>query len=115
MLCWLDCQLSPKTALWLTQDFGCVCEALVQTLLAHEDDAQIFARAAKAGAIIITKDSDFADLVALHGPPPQVILITVGNTSDEALRRTLAQTFVTAMALLRAGEPIVEIGDEHTT
>ena len=33
---------------------------------------------------IISKDSDFADLVVLHGPPPKVVVLQLGNcrTSD---------------------------------
>ena len=43
-------------------------------------------------------------------PPPQVIWITCGNTSNARMRDILRQTFANAL-LLRQGEPIVEITD----
>jgi predicted nuclease of predicted toxin-antitoxin system len=52
-------------------------------------DSEIFAAARAAGAAILTKDRDFLDLVERHGPPPFIIWITSGNTSDSALIRIL--------------------------
>jgi len=34
----------------------------------------------------MTKDVDFVDLLDQHGAPPQVILVTCGNTSNSRLR-----------------------------
>lgn len=74
-------------------------------------DHEIFAAAKSTGAIVMTKDIDFVDLVVKHGPPPQVLWITCGNTSNTSLKRLLTLTLSTALELLRAGEPLVEIGD----
>jgi predicted nuclease of predicted toxin-antitoxin system len=106
----LDCQFSPATARWTATSFACECEAPVLTPFLRADDRAIFASAARAGAIIISKDSDFAELVTLQGPPPPIILITVGNTSDAALREVLNSTPGKAPELIAAGEPLVEIG-----
>jgi hypothetical protein len=46
---------------------------------------RIFFAARDAGAIVMSKDKDFAQLVLHHGPPPQVIWITCGNTSNARL------------------------------
>jgi predicted nuclease of predicted toxin-antitoxin system len=35
----------------------------------------------------MTKDGDFVDLLDQHGAPPQVILVTCGNTSNARLRQ----------------------------
>jgi len=45
------------------------------------------------------------------GPPPQIIWITYGNTSNARLMEILTQTLQPAIALLRAGESLVEISD----
>ena len=50
-------------------------------------------------------------LLTRAGPPPQVIWITCGNTSNARMREILEQTFTNALVLLREGEPFVEIAD----
>jgi len=57
----------------------------------------------------MTKDRDFVDLVERLGPPPQVIWVTCGNTSNREMRRILTVTLPSALDLLRTGEPLVEI------
>ena len=44
------------------------------------------------------------------GPPPGIILLTCGNTSTAYLRDTLRDQLAQALALIRASEPLVEIG-----
>jgi predicted nuclease of predicted toxin-antitoxin system len=72
-------------------------------------DRQIFAAAQQAGAIVMTKDSDFVELVNRYGAPPQVIWLTCGNTSNARLKQILTKALLQAIALLDAGEPLVEI------
>ena len=45
------------------------------------DDSVIWRFAKDQGDAIITKDEDFANRVALHGFPPKVVWLRVGNTS----------------------------------
>jgi len=61
----------------------------------------------------MTKDRDFVDLLERLGPPPQVIWITCGNTSNRAMRGILSKALPQALALVRPGEPLVEIGDSE--
>ena len=44
-------------------------------------------------------------------PPPRVIWITCGNTSNEHLKKILLKALPSALKLLEAGEPLVEISD----
>ena len=62
-----------------------------------------------AGAVVLTKDRDFVDLVHRQGAPPQIIWVTCGNTSNREMIRILQATFAEACELLAAGEPVVEI------
>jgi predicted nuclease of predicted toxin-antitoxin system len=60
----------------------------------------------------MSKDDDFRKLVAQHGPPPQIIWITCGNTSNAKMREILSDTLSRAKGLLEEGEPVVEISDK---
>ena len=77
-------------------------------------DLEIFRAARAANAIILTKDADFAYLLAQHGSPPKVIWLTCGNTSNENLRRILRAALKSAIKVLNSGETIVEIAGQAT-
>lgn len=59
----------------------------------------------------MTKDRDFLNLLDLHGPPPRVVWITMGNTSNAHMRTVLDTVFGQVLVSLREGESIVEITD----
>jgi predicted nuclease of predicted toxin-antitoxin system len=66
--------------------------------LHRASDAEIFRAARDAHVVVMTKDADFIGLVDQHGAPPQVILVTCGNTSNARL------------SMLERG--VVELGDQ---
>jgi predicted nuclease of predicted toxin-antitoxin system len=76
-------------------------------------DAVIFAAAREAGAVVVTKDADFVELVDRRGPPPQVVWVTTGNVANAALRALVTAAWPRAVEMLRAGEPLVELGDRR--
>ena len=76
-------------------------------------DEAIFEAARAAGAVVMSKDSDFVDLLIRRGPPPQVIWVTCGNTSNLRMRTVLSNALGPATVLLLGGEPLVEIGGEE--
>src|SRR2546427_6668583 len=43
------------------------------------DDLTVWNYAAGRGLMVVSKDSDFRHLALLHGPPPKVIRLRVGN------------------------------------
>ena len=61
--------------------------------------------------MVMTKDADFAELVQRLGTPPQIVLVTCGNTSNAHLRQILGTAWPTVASMLQRGEPLVEIGD----
>jgi predicted nuclease of predicted toxin-antitoxin system len=109
---WLDAQISPATATWLREAFGLDAVAVRDLGLVIAKDRDIFDAARSAGAIVMTKDSDFVRLQERLGPPPQIVWLTCGNTSNARLRTLLAACWPKARTLLEAGERLVEIGDE---
>jgi len=72
-------------------------------------DAEIFASAQKNEIVIVSKDSDFVELISRYGIPPQLLWLTCGNTTNRRLHEIFRQTFPAALALLNAGQWIVEI------
>lgn len=111
MIVWVDAQLSPGLARWIAATFGIEAHAIRDLGLRTAKDAEIFRAARNAGAVVMTKDSDFLVLLDRLGPPPQVLWVTCGNTSNARLREVLRAGLPSALQLLRQGEPLVEISD----
>ncbi|MEH2297448.1 DUF5615 family PIN-like protein [Nostoc sp.] len=109
MMIWVDANLSPMIATWITSTFGITALSLRDVGLRDAEDLEIFEVAKARGVIFITKDSDFVDLVDRLGSPPQIIWLTCGNTSNTRLQEILSATLLEALELLRTGEALVEI------
>ena len=109
MIIWIDAHLSPAIATWIMITFGINAIALRDLGLRDAEDPEIFEKAKAQDVILMTKDSDFVDLVYRLGSPPQIIWLTCGNTSNAELRRILSLTLLDALAQLQAGEKLVEI------
>jgi predicted nuclease of predicted toxin-antitoxin system len=77
--------------------------------LRDTQDIEIFAAARAENVVIITKDSDFIDLVCRLGTPPKVVWLTCGNVTNRNLRQLLMATLPNALDQLQQGEMIVEI------
>jgi predicted nuclease of predicted toxin-antitoxin system len=105
----LDAQISPVLAGWLKSEFGLDAVPIRDLSLRDASDVKIFEEARKSDAVVLTKDSDFPDLVRQKGAPPRVIWLRTGNSSNSNLQKILATTFPTAMKLIEAGEEIIEI------
>jgi len=108
---WIDAQLSPTLALWIVQTFGISAVALRDIGLRDGTDRRIFLEAKEQSTIVMTKDADFVRLLEVLGPPPQIIWITCGNTSNEHLRQLLRTALPRILALLAEGESLVELSD----
>jgi predicted nuclease of predicted toxin-antitoxin system len=111
MLVWLDIHLSPAVGRWLEAEFGVTCKAMRDMGMQRTPDAQAFERAREEDAIVLTKDADFVHLLQRRGPPPHVIWLTCGNTSNARLRQILGKTMPHALLLIRNGEPLIRIED----
>ena len=111
MRLWVDAQLPPGLCRWLHSEYGLETVAVRTLGLRDAEDSAIFDAAREAGAVIMSKDADFAELVHRNGPPPQVLWVTCGNTTNRALRQFLARTLDEGLRLLEAGEPLVQLAD----
>jgi predicted nuclease of predicted toxin-antitoxin system len=114
MTIWIDAQLSPFIANWIGVNYPQLIAQSLRTLkLEIASDYDIFRKARKANAVIMSKDYDFVKLIELHGTPPQLIWITCGNTSNARLCEILNLLLQQAIDLLNEGESIVEISDKN--
>jgi predicted nuclease of predicted toxin-antitoxin system len=109
MIIWLDAQLSPILASWITHEFSVSATAVRDLGLREAKDHEIFFAARQANAIVMTKDADFVHLVETSGTPPQVILLACGNTSNAQLKLILKRSWERTIEWLKKGEPVVEI------
>jgi len=110
MIIWIDAHLNPAIAKWINDNYSIQAAALRDLGLRDATDREIFEAARQNNAVVMTKDSDFVELLNRFGPPPQVIWLTFGNTSNARLKDILPKTLNEALDLIGAGEPLVEIG-----
>lgn len=111
MKIWIDAQLPPTLADWLNHNFEVEASSLRELGLRDAKDIDIFESARIANAVIMTKDSDFVDLVCRLGSPPQILWLTCGNVTNRNLRRLLRLTLPDALERLQQKEMIVEISN----
>ena len=115
MIFWIDAQLPPQLASWLSRTFRVEAYALRDLHLRDAEDDQIFQKARHQGIVVISKDSDFVEMVLRLGAPPQLLWVTCGNVTNCRLQNLLTQLFPRAQELLASGEAIVEIADLEKT
>ena len=106
---WVDAHLSPALAPWISAELQHPARSVRDLGLREAKDPQIFEAARQAQAIVLTKDADFVELVERLGPPPRIIWVTCGNTSNAAMRELLRRHLPKALEVLNQGNPLVEI------
>src|SRR5215213_4695821 len=109
MTIWVDAQMSPSIAAWVSSTFGVSAVAVRDLGFRDAKDQEIFQAARRDRTVVMTKDSDFVLLLERFGPPPQVVWVTCGNTSNARLKEILTNTLPRALGLLNSGEKLVEI------
>jgi len=113
MRIWIDAQLSPAIAAWINRTFKDIkAESIRAVGLRDALDREIFDKARQEDVIIMSKDNDFIKLIDQFGPPPKLIWITCGNTSNAKMREILSKTLNKAKELFEKGENIIEISDK---
>lgn len=109
MIIWVDAQLSPALAPWLREEFGVDAFSVRYLNLVEAKDREIFRAAREANVVVLTKDVDFVVLQERFGPPPAILWVRCGNTSNAYLKQLLQRTFDAARRLIESGEALVEI------
>jgi predicted nuclease of predicted toxin-antitoxin system len=63
-------------------------------------DRTVWEYAQEHGFVIVSKDEDFQRLSILHGPPPKVIWIRVGNCSTDDIMQLLKERYTDIQAFM---------------
>ncbi len=103
----IDAQLPPDLAVLLASQ-GLTAQHVTDCDLTAASDQHIWDHAVATGAVIVTKDSDFADKLNLRDGP-QVVWIRFGNTRKAELRRRLTPLIPNIIAALERGDRLVEV------
>jgi predicted nuclease of predicted toxin-antitoxin system len=80
----LDANLSRRLLRRLADVFPQSRHVSLETLPSRTDRA-VWDYAAFHGLMIVSKDNDFRQLSFLHGPPPKVVWLSVGNAGTDVI------------------------------
>ena len=87
-----DQNLSPRLVTLLDDLFP--DSSHVHTLgLERSSDWELWSYARDSGLTVVTKDADMSDLSTLHGFPPKLIWIQLGNCTTSEIERLLRSNF----------------------
>jgi predicted nuclease of predicted toxin-antitoxin system len=104
----VDAQLPPALVDRLMEK-GHEAEHVHAIALGVAADAEIWAYAVKAKAVLVTKDQDFADLTLDDRHANAVVWVRLGNTTNAALWRSLEPLLPEIIEALSRGERLIEI------
>ncbi|MGH6923725.1 MAG: DUF5615 family PIN-like protein [Propylenella sp.] len=104
----IDAQLPPALA-WHLIAAGHEAEHVNEIERGAATDAEIWAYAVEAEAVIVTKDEDFAALARNDPSGAQVIWIRLGNVTNKALWSAFSPLLPEIVEAIEAGERLIEI------
>jgi predicted nuclease of predicted toxin-antitoxin system len=106
----LDENLSRRMVPFLQADYPGTSQVALEGL-ERGSDLDVWCYARDNGFVIVSKDSDFYELSLLHGTPPKVIWLQVGNVSKAAVMQLLIDSGESIERLLADPDiACVEIG-----
>jgi predicted nuclease of predicted toxin-antitoxin system len=103
----VDAQIPPALARQL-ESRGHNAEHVADLGLERAADGRVRARAVESGAVIVTKDEDFAVHQLLHSGP-SIVWVRIGNTRRAELLRRFDAGLPEIIAALERGEGLVEV------
>lgn len=104
----VDAQLPPAFARWLSER-GDSAEHVADLGLLGADDDELWSRASELGAVVISKDEDFALRAQLGRGGPAVVWVRLGNVRNDELLRRCARLWPAVAAALERGEKLIEL------
>jgi len=108
---WIDVNMPPSLADWLTKEFGVKAHSFKELNLLTASDHNVFKLASLSEncIIITTKDIDFIQL-SRSDFKPRILLISTGNISNKDLRMVFKKAFPQVIAGFTSGnQQIIEI------
>lgn len=108
---WLDTHISPAIAKWIKDDTGIQAKSAYILELHTLPDIEIYRRAKEHGKVIlVSKDTDFPELISKSGAPPKLINIKIGNCNNRTLWALIKPHIKKAVDILTSEDiDIIEI------
>jgi predicted nuclease of predicted toxin-antitoxin system len=104
----VDTQLPKALSGWLSGR-GHPAEHVLDVGLGQSKDTPVWRYAHQNGAVIITKDEDFAERVRRGRAGPAIVWLRIGNSSKSALLRWLEPLLPAIVRHLEQGDRLVEV------
>ena len=104
----IDAQL-PRALAALLIERGHVAEHVNDIGPADAPDRELWRYALEHGAVVVTKDEDFANMVAVETVGPTIVWVRVGNTRRAALLAWFEPLIDHVVSLVDAGNRIIEL------
>ena len=105
----VDAQLPPALAHFL-EEHGHEAQHVEDIGLRHAKDTSIWEQALELGAVVITKDEDFAERISrVPGKGPSVVWIRLGNTTKRALLLWFNNVLPEIIQCVNTGDKLIEI------
>lgn len=98
---WLDANISPIIAKWIKDELDLTAKSAYTLELLYNTDLEIYHQARSWGKIIlISKDTDFSEIITRLGGPPKLINIKIGNCDNRQLWSVLKSHLLGLVTLL---------------
>ncbi|MEJ7831763.1 MAG: DUF5615 family PIN-like protein [Nocardioides sp.] len=104
----VDAQLPPTLARRL-REHGHDAEHVTEIGPADAPDRYIWRYALEHGAVVVTKDEDFADMVATGREAPAVLWVRVGNTRRAVLLAWFEPLIDQIVDMVHSGDRLIEL------
>ena len=104
----VDAQLPPTLARAIT-DVGCPARHVSDVGLLQADDSHIWDFACERGCALVTKDEDFVAIRLRATDGVTVVWLRIRNSSKQALLAWFMPRLPEIVALIEAGEPLIEL------
>jgi predicted nuclease of predicted toxin-antitoxin system len=104
----VDAQLPPALARWLA-GHGHEAAHVGDLAMQAASDIAIWDHALATGAVIVTKDEDFAQRKVLTGEGPAIVWVRLPNTRKRDLLAWFESALPDVLAAIERGETLVEM------
>lgn len=104
----VDAQL-PPALVHLLRDHGHEAEHVTDVGPPDAPDRDIWRYALEHGAVIVTKDEDFADMVATGREAPAVVWVRTGNTRRAVLLAWFEPLIGRVAEMVDSGDRLIEL------
>lgn len=108
MLFLVDAQLPPVLARWLVEN-GHQASHVGDLGMQSASDIAIWDHALATGAVIVTKDEDFAQRKVLIDKGPAIVWVRIPNTRKRDLLASFKAALPDVLAAIERGETLVEM------